>query len=791
MTYHFITFLLLMLLGMPAAASAQDINTDQTRMKARPFDLKAVRIKDGIYKHTFDLNYQYLLHFNTQQLLYNFRANAGIKNKVAPLRGWEAPDCELRGHFTGHFLSALSLEYSSTGDERLKHKADTLVRGLAEVQQRLGQTGYLSAFPLSFLDRLERGEQVWAPYYTLHKILAGLLDCYQYLGNRQALDIAKRMGHWLYERNRGFAHDKMQSILRTEFGGIGESLWVLYDLTKDEQYRQAANLFRDERVLTPLYNHQDRLRGLHVNTQLPKILAQARAYEIMGDPRDRSMAEYAWHEIVNARTYVTGGCSNYEYFRSDPYELADITGPNDHENCVTHNLLKLTSHLFSWDPRPEYADYYERALMNGILGTQHPRQAGTAQYYVAQRPGTFREFCQPAWSYVCCTGTGIESYSKFGDNIYFHSDSVLWINQYIASTLDWHERGLRLDQQTSYPRFDDIHFTLHLAQPTMLEVRFRIPSWADHSATVCLNGQLLEAVGTAGSYYSLRRTWRDGDKVDLNIPRGFHTWAMPDNPNRVAILYGPVVMAVSLGVQDMSDDARWGMGGDIGNEHHYGHVADVSAIVTAESDWLKHFHLAPGGHRLTFHSDSIAQPQPITLKPFYDLWGERYSLYVDVHTPKGWQQFNERYRTFGNGVYDRIDLGDKVSMYDHNFQAYSLDSGQTDGRYYVQSKGDLHFDLRIPENRPVHLKVTYHGDESHTHFGMMIDGKPMEVSAPAPHDGFFTESYTLPEALTKGKRRIAVRFFVPRKREVSVGNTTKEQTYRYMTPRIYGAEIAE
>lgn len=785
------------LLLLTASAQAQDIWTSQQHMQAMPFDMKEVRLKDGVFKHTFDLNHQYLHNFSMAQLLYNFRANAGLKNKVTPLGGWENPDCELRGHFTGHMLSALSLGYSSTGDKMLRQKADSLVNGLAEVQRKLDKSGYLSAFPETFFDRLEKGENVWAPYYTIHKIFAGLLDAYMYLDNQQALDVAKRLGLWVYNRNRGFSHDQMQQILRTEFGGIGESLWILYGLTHDERYHTAAGFFKDDRVLGPLYRHEDRLQGLHSNTQLPKLLAQARAYEINGDAHDRDMVAYAFDEIVRARTYATGGNSNYEYFRSRPYELANFTGPNDHENCVTHNMLKLASHLFMWNPQVAYADYYERALLNGILGTQHPQLAGTAQYYVAQRPGSYREYCDPDWSYVCCSGTGVESYAKLNNNIYYHNDSVLWVNQYIASTLTWKQRQLTVDMETGYPRFDDVHLTVNTPTPVLLEVRLRVPGWATKGATVTINGERQAVSGTAGSYLSIRRTWHNGDKVDLVIPRTFHLWHMPDNPNRVAVLYGPVVMAAGLGTTDMDDDEKRGYGGNIEYDKTNNHVVDVPAIVTDSADWLQAFHLRKP-HRLTFDATGIAQlndgtgsrPVDLTLSPFYDMRGQRYTLYFDVYTPATWEAFNKCFRIFADSIYDRIELDNDTSLYDHNFQSYYLEKGNTEGRAYVQSRSDLRFDLRIPQDKPFRLRVTYYGDESATRFGLKIDGKRVDTSAPPAHEGFFTVDYDLPAAFTAGKKRICVGFDVPRDRGgVSVGETTTRKEFKYATPRIYGAEI--
>lgn len=761
---------------------AQDVTTSQRLMRAKPFDMKEVRLKKSIFTKYSAANDKYLHNFPIERLLYNFRANAKMKNHVAPLTGWEDPQCELRGHFTGHMLSALSLGYSSTGDETLRLKADTLVRGLAEVQRRLGKSGYLSAFPECFFDRLERGQQVWAPYYTLHKILAGLLDAYCYLDNRQALDVAKRLGLWVYNRNKNFTPAQMADIMRTEFGGIGESLYVLYDLTGDKRYHDAALQFKDHRVLDPLYQHRDMLTGLHSNTQMAKLVAQARAYEIDGDRRDRDMLDYTWHEMVSQRTYATGGNSNYEYFNSPAGVLADVTGPDDHENCVTYNMLKLTSHLFSWQPRAEYADYYERALMNGVLGTTLKDVGGTAQYYVAQRPGSFRVYCHPDSDFVCCSGTGIESFAKMNDNIYFHDDTTIWVNQYIASTLNWEERGIGLDMETGYPRFDDIHFTLSLSHPERLSLKFRIPSWADKGATVSINGKELDVVGEPGSYLTLRRTWHDGDRVDLVIPRVFHLWHFPDNPRRVAILYGPVVMAAGLGTESMSAAACRGYGKGVSDEQRHGPVVDVPAIVTDSANWLSAWKLHPG-HRLTFEQHGLSQPSGLVLTPFYDMCHQRYSLYFDVYTPQEWKTFCQRYRSFRAGLSDSLSLGDPVSAYDHNLQPYNLRHGSAPEGSWVQGTRNLHFDVRLPQNghMPV-LVLELLADKVVTSLAVDINGTPVSTLPLPQTDGPVTLTLPLKDKIPADARRINIGL---------TGASADTTTSAAPTPRMLSAKVME
>ncbi len=771
---------------------AQDIKIAcKAKIQAKPFDLKAVKLSDGIYKKTLDLNYHYLLDFNTYRLVYNFRANAGLPNSVKPLGGWESPWCELRGHFTGHFLSALSLMYSATGDERLKLKADTLVNELAQVQQALGNSGYLSAFPESFIDRVEAGEPVWAPYYTLHKIYAGLIDAYVHFGNFQALETVKKMGDWVYNRNTRLTEEGREKMRDMEFGGMGESLWNLYALTGEERYKTAAIYFNHNAFLEPLKNYTDQLNTLHANTQFPKILAAARQYELTADPVYKNLSQFFWNQITHARTYVTGGNSHYEHFMSDPWKLADMLGPNDHENCNTHNMLKITNHLFCWEAKAEYADFYERALLNGILGTQHPQVAGTAMYYVPMKPGLFRVYCEPEQSYVCCSGTGIESYSKFGNSIYFHNEDKLWINQFIPSELSWEEKGMTVIQETEFPEKDHMTFTFKTKRPVKLDINLRVPYWATQGCILKLNGKTLETSSSPSSYISLKRTWKTGDKLEFTLPMSLHTWPMPDNPSRLALLYGPVVLAAAFGNEATTEDTRWGMGGECYRLQRDAATIDVPAIITDQPDWIKYIEVVKDSP-LTFRTKGLGIPNDFILKPFYQVYGERYSLYTDVYTTKGWQQFTDKYRRFPEGIYDRIVIGDSVSTFDHNFQAYYLDKGNINGKPWVQSKSDFRFDMRIPQDKKVKLRVTYYGDETHTRYSLKIDGIAFEIPQLTKKDtnDFFQFEYDLPFNLTKGKKRIAIGYAVPQQKEVEIGATTVEKTkFNYITPKLFGAEI--
>ncbi len=405
-------------------------------IQAYPFDLRRVRLLASPFREAMERDRKYLYELDSDRLLHNFRVNAGLPSTARPYGGWEEPKCELRGHSLGHYLSACALMVAGSGDEKLKAKADALVAELAKCQQALNRSGYLSAFPEEFFDRVESSQRVWAPYYTIHKIMAGLLDMYAWCGNRQALQVAEAMAGWVKKRCDRLDDAQMESMLEhTEQGGMNEVLANLYALTGNGDYLKLARRFDEKGYTEPLAKYQDRLKGLHVNSFIPNMIGSAREYEMSGDLPTGRIAEFFWKQVTGARSYATGGTSNDEVWRSEPYVFASELGRNSHESCCTYNMLKLTRHLFGWTADPRLVDYYERALFNGILPTQDPA-SGMMMYYVPMGSGFYKTFMTHDDSFWCCTGTGMENHAKYGDSIYFHDDQGIYVNLFIASELE-------------------------------------------------------------------------------------------------------------------------------------------------------------------------------------------------------------------------------------------------------------------------------------------------------------------------------------------------------------------
>lgn len=590
---------------------------------AEPFDLHQVKLLPGPFRDAQEVNRNFLLALDLDRLLHNFRINAGLRSNAEPLGGWEAPENELRGHFVGHYLSACALMWASTGDAEIKRRADLMVDELARCQHQLG-TGYLSAFPEEYFDRLRDGKPVWAPWYTIHKIMAGMLDMHAVAGNAQALDVVKGMARWTARWVQPLSDAAMNRVLEREFGGMNELLCNLSAVTGDTGYLDLAHRFDHEQVFAPLAAGRDELKGLHVNTTVPKIIGAARRFELTGDERYGRIADYFWREVTTRRAYCTGGTSNDESWNAEPGILSTELGPTTQECCVSYNLLKLTRHRFQWTADPAAADYYERVLFNAVLGTQHP-QDGSKLYYVPLASGYWKLFGVPLHDFWCCTGSGSESFAKLGDSIYFHDDRGIWVNLFIASEVEWPERGLRLRQETSFPESERSTLIVKTRNPQQMALRIRVPYWATSGGSATLNGKQLEGFAAPGGYFVLDRVWHDGDRVEFSLPMSLHAHPMPDDPRLVAAMYGPLVLVGRLGTDGLTPETIRAEPTKPRMVPEYKLKPVEAPVIAAKSidpaEWLE----AVPGKSLEFRTKG--QEREVRFAPFYQVIDERYGVY--------------------------------------------------------------------------------------------------------------------------------------------------------------------
>lgn len=530
----------------------------------QPFSLNKVHLLPSRFLDNMKRDSAWMMSVPVKQLLHSFKTNAGVFSEkeggymtMKKMGGWESLDCDLRGHITGHLLSALASLYAQTGSQIVKSKSDSIVRGLYEVQQVLG-TGYLSAFGEGLIERNIEGKGVWAPWYTQHKIVQGLIDQYQLCGKDTALLIACQMADWAYHKLRPLKEDMRRLMLRNEFGGFNDAMYQLYEITHNDHYLWIARFFYDNVKIDPLKSGFCDLGTNHANTFIPKVIGEARNYEMFEDTTSRNAAELLFHTLVDQHTFVTGEMSDREHLFDPMTQSKHISG-YDGENCCTFNLLKLADHVFSWTGDSRIADYYERALYNHIFGQQDP-ESSMVCYFTPLMTGSYRLYSTRDSSYWCCVGSGFESHVKYASSIYFHSSNRLYVNLLIPSKLQW-DKTL-ITQTTKFPSENTSTLTFS-GESKRFKLMLRRPSWAT-SMSVNVNGKQIklgsqsgnvreknncQKIGTAvltPGYEEINRTWKKGDKVEVSYGMALHEEYTKDDSTKRAILYGPIVLAGQL-----------------------------------------------------------------------------------------------------------------------------------------------------------------------------------------------------------------------------------------------------
>jgi hypothetical protein len=548
--------------------------------------------------------------------------------------GWENES--LAGHSLGHYLSGCSMMYQTTGDTAFLSRVNYIVDELKKLQDADGD-GYIGAFPNGkkvFEEEVAKGNirsqgfdlnGIWAPFYTQHKVMAGLRDAYRLCGSKTALEVEKRFAGWIGTIVTPLDDEQVQKMLHCEHGGISETLADLYADTGDEKYLKLSRIFYQKSFLDPMKEGKDVLPGKHCNTNIPKLIALSRLYELTGDTSDRKAAEFFWSTVVNHHSYVTGGNGNNEYF-GPADKLRDRLGDGTTESCNVYNMLKLTGHLFEWEGSAEAADFYERALFNHILSTQNPED-GHVTYNLSLDMGGFKDFQDPEW-FTCCIGTGMENHSKYGENIYYHNNNELFLFQLIASELTWKEKGVTVVQTTNYPEEHGTTLVFSCDAPVQITLQVRYPSWAENGLEILVNGKKERIRETPGSFIPVTRKWKSGDRVEIKMPFTLRLEPMPDDSNRVAVMYGPLVMAGDLGpVKDSaSTDAMY-----------------VPVLMTENRDpnkWMKPVE----GKVNTFVTVNTGRPREVEMKPFYSVYNRRYSIYWDMFTEEAWSARQKEYQ---------------------------------------------------------------------------------------------------------------------------------------------------
>ncbi|MHB8970820.1 MAG: beta-L-arabinofuranosidase domain-containing protein [Pirellulaceae bacterium] len=748
--------------SLPAAEAVQ--------LAARPFPLSAVRLLDGPFAEAQQRNRDVLLQLDPERLLHMFRVTAGLPSQAEPYGGWEAPQIEVRGHSLGHYLSACALTYAATEDAQFKDRADRIVTALAECQNALPQQGahpgYLSAFAESFIDRVEAGQPVWAPWYVLHKIMAGLLDAHQYCDNQQALDVLVKMTAWVQFRMDRLSTEQQQAMLKNEFGGMNEVLANLYAVTGNPDHLRMAKVFDHQFVFDPLAQGEDRLDGLHANTQVPKAIGAAREYEVTGDSRYLDIAKFFWERVALHRSYAIGGHSDREHF-FPPAEFSKHLSAETTETCNTYNMLKLTRHLFAVDPSATTMDFYERALYNHILASQDPK-TGMFVYLMPLKPGHFKSYSTLDNSFWCCVGTGLENHAKYADTIFSHSDDSLYVNLFIPAELQWPEKGLQVRQETRFPETDSIQLRFQVKEPLELALKIRRPGWATQDIEVAVNGQPEKISSPPGSYFTIRRTWRTGDVVTWRMPLSLRIETLPQADHVIAFLYGPLVLAGDLGTEGLEAlDLYTRNQTDLVAVP--GPRAEIPALVGDCSQLLQHLHPVPD-KPLEFRTEGVGRPHDVTLQPFYRIHHRRYSVYWECYSEDDWKALSaERAAAEAKRLelerrtVDSVNIGQSDSEQAHQLQGEHTLSGPFAGRgwRHADDGGWFSYQMKVLPDQPMTVMCTYWGsDAGNREFDVLVNDTKIaaqRLTAAQPGE-FFDVVYDIPASCTSGRTSITLRF---------------------------------
>lgn len=723
------------------------------------FGLDQVQLLDGPFRHAMDLDLQTLLNYEPDRLLAKFRSEAGLEPRAAHYNGWE--DATIAGHSLGHYLSAIAMAYKATGDERFIGRINYIVDELSLVQEA-NRNGYIGAFPNGkriMEEEVAKGDirsqgfdlnGIWVPWYTIHKDMAGLRDAYRLCGVQKALDVEKKLGDWTGMIISGLNDDQMQLMMRCEQGGISEVLADLSVDTGDARYMDMARKFHHKAIIDSLAKGVDILPNRHCNTNIPKVIGQARIYELTGDSASRRVAEFFWDRVVNHHTYVTGGNGNDEYF-GKPDTLSKRLGQGTTESCNVYNMLKLTQHLFEWNAQPAVADFYERALFNHILSTMNPED-GRVVYNLSLKMGGYKEFQDP-YDFTCCVGTGMENHVKYGENIYYHNDQELFVSQFIASELSWTDKGLKLVQTTRYPEEQGTTLDVTCNKPVKLALHIRCPYWAEQGAVIKVNGRKIPAKTTPSSFITISRNWKTGDKVDVSLPFSLRLEAMPDDSTRIAVMYGPLVLAGDLGPIDDPEAKS---------------PVYVPVLLTESrnpSDWLKPVENKSN----TFIMSGVGKPRDVELKPFYQTYIRRYSVFWDIFTGEAWDKKQAEYKLelarkaeIKARTIDFVQPGEMQPEREHNFKGEKTTPYMFQDRMYRESRGGwFSFDMKVLPDQPVIVNVEYWGGfpGSKTFDIMVGDTKIATQNISSIREGQWIDiDYPVPEELTRGKSKITVTF---------------------------------
>lgn len=749
----------------------------QNRQQVSYFPLQDVKLLNSPFLQAQQTDLHYILSMNPDRLLAPFLREAGLTSKVPSYTNWE--NTGLDGHIGGHYLSALSMMYAATGDTAVYNRLNYMLNELHRAQQAVG-TGFIGGTPnsLQLWKDIKAGNiraggfdlnGKWVPLYNIHKTYAGLRDAYLYAGSDLARQMLVDFTDWMIDITSDLSDEQIQDMLRSEHGGLNETFADVAEITGDKKYLELARRFSHKFILDPLIKEEDKLTGMHANTQIPKVIGYKRIAELSQDDKNWNhaaewdhAARFFWNTVVNHRSVCIGGNSVREHFHpSDNFTsmLNDVQGP---ETCNTYNMLRLTKMLYQDSPETNFADYYERALYNHILASQEPEKGGFV-YFTPMRPGHYRVYSQPETSMWCCVGSGLENHTKYGEFIYAHQKDTLYVNLFIPSQLTWKEKGVTLTQETHFPDDGKVTLRIDKAPKKGVTLKIRQPQWAEHSKeyNVKINGKSEASIVEENSnYLTLHRKWKKGDVITFNLPMKVSLEQIPDKKDYCAFLYGPIVLAASTGTGHLdglyADDSR---GGHIAHGKQIP-LQEVPMLIGNPESIRNSLHKKDDNQLIFTFDGNVypAQNKTLELIPFFRLHNARYAIYFRQANEEQFKIIQKEMATaerkateLANQTVDLIFPGEQQPESDHGIQYEQAETGTNKDRHFRRAKGWFSYNLKVKEEAG-RIRITIQKNDRNK-VAILLNNNKLAVNptiSEADKDGFITLSWLLPQKLKSG-----------------------------------------
>lgn len=735
----------------------------------KDFGLDQVTLTGEYQVNAFEKEIQYLRSYDVDRLLAGFRETKGLAPKAEKYPGWE--NTEIRGHTFGHYLKALAQAYSQLRDPALKERLSYIVSELSQCQF---SNGYLSAFPETLIDNVEKKQPAWVPWYTMHKIIAGIIAIYHATKSQEAFDIAVRLGDWVASRTSRWSDELQATVLAVEYGGMNDCLYDLYKISGSRKHLDAAHKFDELPLFEAIQQGRDILAGKHANTTIPKFIGALNRYLVLGESESFYLdaAKKFWDIVVYHHSYMTGGNSESEHF-GEPDILdrkrTDITC----ETCNSYNMLKLTRELYKLTKDRKYADFYETTYTNAILSSQHP-ETGMTMYFQPMATGYFKIYSSPFEHFWCCTGTGMESFTKLNDSVYYHKDDELYVTQFVSSTLDWRQKQVKLIQSSGIPDIDQVTLKIETEdqQAKAFKLYIRVPYWVSGNVEARLNGEPI-ALDTRDDRIVIDRVWQHGDTLALTLPMNVFVSRLPDNPNSVGFQYGPVVLSSALGTEDLSK-AQTGIMVEVPTRKML--VKDFLIPTGMLPDqWLEGIdrHLVKEGGELVFKLRNTDEDDRLIFTPHYKQHQERYGIYWNIVEPDSTElkQHLEQAKVeqlVKAATIDSVQVGNDQYELQHAIKGEETVGDAWEGQNGRTSTpgGWFSYELKVIPGTENLLQVTYLSLLNDRIMNIYVNGQLLisERSAPEHRREFVTKTYSIPEAMISGQDQVEFKFVPEDKR---------------------------